>query len=291
MKQVVPFVVYTVVLGVILGAMYLFMVAPKSHTHELTPTDIYDGVEDGAYDDSFLETQLAGTDTGELSRYARPLYVQFLTRDGSVVGRPVFGMGVLCGHYVVTSSVIFSAANAGIEDPSQVTGVSVIIRPNTNFDDRGREEEILVRDFEKDTLYINPERGFVIFPRPKETLLPEPAGCGVAVGIFDDLSVGDVLVEPGFYANAAPFDLDTGTVSAKAVDTDTFVFQGTVEPSDFGSPVFAFRDGKPELVGITVASFTRIGNESKAVALSMESIVKEVENATGVNLLDAGETK
>lgn len=289
MKQVVMVAGAVLVAVVALGAFYTFMVAPKNHVH--TSRELLKAVEDDAYDNSFLETQLSGTNLDEVSRYTRPLHVQFLARDGSVVGRPTFGMGLMCGHYVVTSSVIFSAANAGVEDPSQIAGVSVIIRTNTNFDDRGREEEVLIRDFEKDTLYVNPERGFVVIPRPKTTLLPEPVGCGFPVGKLDDLSVGDVLLEPGFYANVVPFDLDTGVVSGTDKNADLFVYQGTVEPSEFGSPVFAMRDGKPELVGITVSSFARFGNESKAVALSMESIVKEVENATGVNLLDAGEAK
>ena len=82
----------------------------------------------------------------------------------------------------------------------------------------------------------------------------------------DTASVADIKI--------APID---GRVRALSVASKGFYFDGTILPDDVGGLVFAFRIGKPEVVGIVTGANWHLGFETFNFATSFSEIRKALE--------------
>lgn len=273
LKTVLKLLALAAVVVVTLGiATWRF--APKDHTH--TAQELYTTLADGKYDTTFLMSELALTNQDDALTWTRPLLVRFIDANGEVLGG-LYGMGILCGDYVISRATLLDPRRGGVTPGVVVEETNIRLLPNPTVEDDWMVEDL-------DVVYSDLQFDFVLLERPTSLLIQRPEeGCGVRVGNFDELSPGDVLFQAGHFPIGV-ISVDRGVVTYVDKEQDFFYFQGTVEFTEIGGPVFALRDGKLELVGMTVGSFTNYGIETKAAAVSMETILKVIKSATDIDL-------
>lgn len=109
-----------------------------------------------------------------------------------------------------------------------------------------------------------------------------------AVGVSTLLAPMDFLMIAGFLApaekssapapNVAPID---GRVRAVSEENKGFYFRGTILPEDMGGLVFAFRFGKPEIVGIVTGGNWPLGYETFNFATNFDDVLSAVSKESG----------
>ena len=140
-------------------------------------------------------------------------------------------------------------------------------------------------------LYRNKEKDFALFRMPENAKAPN---FPFEVGKSDELKVGHYLYMNG--RPSIPFEVARpGYVTALAdmlpnVKGDKKHEIEISQPSDSGdsgSPVIAFRDGKPEMVGIYLGWFGQgddNGKNTRSRALKINTAVDEIKEKLGLDL-------
>lgn len=145
------------------------------------------------------------------------------------------------------------------------------------------------KTFELTEIYRNKEKDFSLFELPIENAVPN---FPIVFGKSDELKVGNFI-----YINGKPRNTyevaRPGYVSSLYIvydgdsdkkETHNFNVSQTVLPGDSGSPVIAFRDGKPELVGMVEGYIDGDGNTIRAYAFKINVAINEIREKLGIDL-------
>lgn len=143
-------------------------------------------------------------------------------------------------------------------------------------------------------LYRNKEKDFSLFEMP----VPQRAlNFPFKIGDSSQLKIGKFIYlngRPGLNSEVARSGHVTALLSAtqsgeKQVEKDYYAFgiSQSTEKGDSGSPIIAFRDGKPELVGFYLGwagNYNDNGKNVRSRALKVNAAVDEIKEKYGVDL-------
>ncbi len=150
-------------------------------------------------------------------------------------------------------------------------------------------------------IYRDREKDFSLFEIPKN-LSPKVAAkvkslnFPFVIGESTELEVGKFIYingRPGFNSEVARpgfvTALFTATLTDEEVkkDNNEFGISQSTEQGDSGSPIIAFRDGRPELIGIYLGwagDFHDNGKNVRSRALKINVAVDDIKEKTGINL-------
>lgn len=151
-------------------------------------------------------------------------------------------------------------------------------------------------------LYRNKEKDFSLFEIYASRAMPT-VGAGALnfpfeIGKSNELKVGNFIymngrprinsevARPGFVTSLLSASLD-GSLGVKK-DNNQFGLSQSVDSGDSGSPIVAFRDGRPELVGILLGFAYKTDDDNsrniRASALKINITVDEIKAKLGIDL-------
>ena len=209
---------------------------------------------DGEYDNNDM---LVDSDTyRDLVEGAVPFYswVKYKETDtGDAYSTKTIGSGFLKGESLVTVNHIFEKTCVGRETKKgyKITPVKML-DAKAYYDIDGLSEPI-----ELSILYQDRENDLAVINFPYGTALE------FKWGDSDDLRVGNLVSVAGTPLATTKM-LRKGTVGSENSnplfgmddidDAEIFLSWGMLMPGDSGTPVYAFRDGEPEIVGMALTS-------------------------------------
>ena len=171
----------------------------------------------------------------------RPLRLVYVDKDGNPVGAIVVPGLVVSNDYVVASRLVLPNAEDGITlGQAQLLAVP---------EDGAVSSEILGAPTAVDKKILN----LVAFPRPQTATIP---AVPLTLGASQELAIGNQLIASTAHGTNSKGVLvglvaisPAGVVQYRSADTSRVFFTGVMP---VGTPLFALRDGKPELVGLVV---------------------------------------
>lgn len=263
-------------------------------------------LSDGKYDSDFALLELKGYDVAELKKWVRPIITR-VTNEGGKLFMEKEGMGVLFADYVITSrSAIFIAEE--MPPPPTLPGEPPIEMSPFKLE----SSTFLIWDIKFNptiggSLFIEPlqlvfsEKGtdIVIFKRTDTVKYPIAPLSYYQIGKPEELGKSEnwggpeKLITIGYEDYLSKESLaqpiKEASFTAHWQDQHGFLFQGSISSVDFGAPVFAIFDGKPELAGIVTASGAAIGIETQALAINIDYVAKVVKEKIGIDIMSKGE--
>jgi len=187
----------------------------------------------------------------------RPLYVSYVDGEGKSAGVVLVPAVVVSDQYVIASRFVMPGEGFSINL------AALLAVP----EDRGAAPEILGAP-----TAVDEALNLVAFPRPEKLTL---AAVPVSLGASAEVSPGNQLMVPTVHAfgggeKTAPLGLVTALLAGNARyrlaggNSQTFFMNAT--PA--GTPVYALRDGVPELVGMTTSG----GSQGLSAVITVELI-------------------
>lgn len=150
-------------------------------------------------------------------------------------------------------------------------------------------------------IYRKREKDFSLFEMPKDfsrlAVAAKPPNFPFKIGDSAQLKTGEFIYmdgRPGLASEVARPGYVTSLVGATQKngeevkkDNDEFGISQSTEKGDSGSPVIAFKDGEPELVGFYlgwVGGYHDNGKNTRSRALKINVAVDEIKKNTGIDL-------
>lgn len=231
-------------------------------------------LSDFQYDDTYFLMELKDINLEILRDFVRPIKIS-LVENKNIFFQTVM-TGLLIDRYILTSSQPFwFLFYPGVQEAiaAGVLGVEIKLSADTNREDAWKFESI-----EIENIIIG--ENVAVLERGESLNFPTPTQFPFRLGRIEDLNLGDrqdKLYGIGSFPlgegrNALhPYE---GTVEFVQKDEGIIVFSSALVDSDFGGPIFALRDGEPELIGLV-----QFGEGGKARAIDMRTILKELKEA------------
>lgn len=140
-------------------------------------------------------------------------------------------------------------------------------------------------------LYDNKEKDFILFEIANNIKAP---GFPFEIGKSSELRVGHFLYingQPSLPFNVARPGFVTALSTVPNIDGDhshEMEISQSSDSGDSGSPLIAFRDGKPELIGIYLGWWgdNDNGKNTRSRALKIDTAVSEIKEKLGLDLRD-----
>ncbi|MBI2446841.1 MAG: trypsin-like peptidase domain-containing protein [Parcubacteria group bacterium] len=209
---------------------------------------------------------------------------------------------IIIGRYVlmashVSDAEIFSRQTIGLMTPEGVVGITIslkILKYNM---------VLLAPDGSKHSLkelYRNKKKDFALFeiralPKGGQENISAP-NFPFEIGKSDELKIGHFIYlngKPEINSEVARPGFITSLVSATPIsalevkkDNNEFGISQSTDQGDSGSPIVAFRDGQPELVGIYLGWIGGNGNgkNTRSRALKINVAADEIKEKLGFDL-------
>ncbi|OGZ58436.1 MAG: hypothetical protein A3B96_04300 [Candidatus Spechtbacteria bacterium RIFCSPHIGHO2_02_FULL_43_15b] len=238
-------------------------------------------MSDGEYDASFDVAHLKGFDFEDAFKWVRPF-------EGVIVNKQ-------------NPDVISSLGTALlIDDYAVVSASAVKLDPSHSDVHRYR---IVWGDLEKGGLgnvveYVefagyDSTKSVALFRRTDTAQFPIPKGLELKIGSSMELKNGveaSVLYAFGFFSISDSERISNGAnplaVVSKVSQENAeraFYFQGSISEHEAGAPIFAFRDGELELVGLSHGPMNSSESETLGQALTVEFMLNAVEEIKCAN--------
>ncbi len=224
----------------------------------------------------------------ELISESAQSFVKVSEAPAMIIGRHV----LMASH--VSDAELFSRQTIGLMTPEGALGVTV------NFKVLKYTVMLLAADKEYSLkeLYRNKEKDFALFEMPALPGIPAAPNFPFEIGKSNELKIGHFLYlngQPGIHSEVARPGFVTSLVSASLggapevnKDDNKFGLSQSVDQGDSGSSIIAFRDGRPELVGIILEYAYKTDRDNsrniRASALKINVAVDEIKAKLGIDL-------
>jgi len=203
----------------------------------------------------------------------------------------VIGRHVLMASHV-SDAEIFSRQTIGLMTSEGALGITISLKVLKY------SIALLAPDGSKHSLkelYRNKEKDFALFEMPENV---SALNFPFEIGKNDDLKVGHFIylngkpkinseiARPGFVTSLVSASPSGALLEVKKNDNEFGLSQAT-DQGDSGSPIVAFRDGRPELVGIYLGWIGRgddNGRNTRSRALKINVAVDEIKAKLGIDL-------
>lgn len=205
-------------------------------------------------------------------------------------------LAIVIGEYVLMVSHVSEAEiiQKEAESTMQFMTPDGMVEKTFQFKVLGRKMAISLngKEYVLEEKYRNPDKDFALFEiTGKDFEMNFP----FAVGFSSELKIGDFVyingrpkiksevARPGHITALTIFPMKNGNGNF----TSEMEISQSTDSGDSGSPIIAFRDGKPELVGIYLGWLSRDddnGQNTRSRALKINEAVDEIKEKLGIDL-------
>lgn len=260
---------------------------PTPTPQPLTQNELLQAYSNEAYDYSFVPLELKGFSDSQFDPWIRPVLPALFAKDTNTLFATyeVRSPAILCGKYVITSSGAFQVApNLNNEQlylgAVLIWGITETAEGNQLETENIKLVKMILTDFGIGIAIL--ERSPSKYPMPPENTCPFPIG---NTSELEPLHKLLILGQTKGEGTSIILPWRQGAVTYVNRNNGELKFWGSTWVHDWGSPIFALRDGNPELVGLTVGGWLGYqGYETKSFGLTIERIFSIVKEELGIEL-------